>query len=105
MASSRELLRGWGINTTLRVFTDSAAALGTTNRLGLGRSRHVQTRYLWVQEKLATKVFELHKIDTKANTADLCTKSLAYEAAERHLKTMGFHRVEGRSSIAKAVVS
>ena len=102
--ATQELLRGWGIERRLQCHTDSSAALGTCNRLGLGKSRHVQTRFLWIQERLAEKTFELLKIDTKLNTADLCTKSLAYEAAERHLKTMGFETIEGKSSIAKAVV-
>ena len=102
--ATQELLRSWGINVNLQVYTDSAAALGTCNRLGLGKSRHIQTRYLWIQEKLAERSFELIKIDTKLNTADICTKALASEAAERHLKAMGFEVVQGRSSIAKAVV-
>ena len=102
--ATQELLRSWSINVNLQVYTDSAAALGTCNRLGLGESRHIQTRYLWIQEKLAERSFELIKIDTKLNTADICTKALASEAAERHLKAMGFEVVQGRSSIAKAVV-
>ena len=103
--ATQEILRGWGIETKLQVYTDSAAALGTCNRLGLGKSRHVQTRYLWIQEKLATSgIFELFKIDTKLNTADLCTKALAMEAAMRHLRAMGFEVAEGKSSIAKSVV-
>ena len=43
------------------------------------------------------------KIDAKLNTADICTKALASEAVERHLKAMGFEALSGRSSIAKAV--
>ncbi|CAE7031422.1 unnamed protein product [Symbiodinium sp. CCMP2592] len=93
--ATQELLRGWGLDVKLQVHTDSAAALGTCNRLGLGKSRHVQTRYLWIQEKLANKQFELFKIDTKLNTADLLTKSLAVESAEQHLKRMGFEVVSG----------
>ena len=109
--ATQELLRGWGLNVKLQVHTDSAAALGTRNRLGLGKSRHVQTRYLWIQEKLAkiqeklaNKQFELFKIDTKLNTADLLTKSFATEYAEQHLKPIGFDLAVGRSGLAKAVV-
>ena len=102
--ATQELLRGWGISTKLQVHTDSAAALGTCNRLGLCKSRHVQTRYLWIQEKLASGQFELFKIDTRLNTAGLLTKSLPYEAAEQHLKRMQFETSLGRSAIAKAVV-
>ncbi|OLQ05162.1 hypothetical protein AK812_SmicGene11691 [Symbiodinium microadriaticum] len=93
--ATQELLRGWGLNVKLQVHTDSAAALGTCSRLGLGKSRHVQPRYLWIQEKLANTQFELFKIDTKLNTADLRTKSLAIECAEPHLKRMGFEVVSG----------
>ena len=95
---------GAGIKVNLQVYTDSAAALGTWNRLGLGKSRHIQTRFLWIQEKLAERSFELIKIDTKLNAADICTKALASEAAERHLRAMGFEEVQGRSSIANAAV-
>ena len=102
--ATQELLRGWGIEMKLQVHTDSAAALGTCSRLGLGKSRHVQTRYLWIQEKLANGQFELFKIDTKINTADLLTKSLSTESAEQHLRRMSFELVSGRSGIAKAVV-
>ena len=49
--ATQELLCGWGIETKLRIHTDSGAALGTRNRQGLGKSRHVQTRYLWIQQK------------------------------------------------------
>ena len=102
--ATQELLQGGGLDVKLQLHTDSAAALGTCNRLGLGKSRHVQTRYLWIQEKLANKEFELFEIDTKLNTADLLTKSLATEPAEHHLKRMGFEVVSGRSNIAKAIV-
>ena len=44
------------------------------------------------------KQFELCKIDTKLNTADLLTKLLAVEFAEQHLKRMGFEVFSGRSS-------
>eukprot|EP00438_Fugacium_kawagutii_P022577 Skav230125 [mRNA] locus=scaffold2192:206723:207394:+ [translate_table: standard] len=102
--ATQELLKGWGITTKLQVHTDSAAALGTCNRLGLGKSRHIQSRYLWIQERLAEGSFELFKIATNLNTADLCTKALSSEAVERHLKTMGFESSSGRSTLAKAVV-
>ena len=95
--ATQELLGSWGINAKLQVYTDSAAALGTCNRLGLGKSKHIQTRYLWIQEKLADRLFELIKTDTELNTADICTKALASEAAERDLRAMGFE-------VAKAVV-
>ena len=103
--SIQELLKGWNVETKLKVKTDSSAALGTCNRIGLGKSRHVQTRFLWVQEQLATNRFELEKVDTKKNVADICTKSLSAEAAERRVKTMGYEVLAGRSTAAKSLVT
>ena len=103
--SIQELLKGWNVETKLKVKTDSSAALGTCNRIGLGKSRHAQTRFLWVQEQLATNRFELEKVDTKKNVADICTKSLSAEAAERHVRTMGYEVLAGRSTAAKSLVT
>ena len=101
--SLQEILRGWGLQPKLKVHTDSSAALGTCNRQGLGRSRHVQTRFLWVQEKLALHEFELVKIPTKQNVADLCTKGLPANEMERHMQSMGFEYSHGRAEAAKAL--
>eukprot|EP00973_Karenia_brevis_P073113 10155487-Karenia_brevis.AAC.1 len=37
----------WGIETQLILRTDSNSAIGTASRRGLGKMRHIQTRYLW----------------------------------------------------------
>lgn len=87
----------------LQAHTDSSAALGTCNRQSLGRSRHVQTRFLWVQEKLAQHEFELVKISTKQNVADLCTKGLPANEMERHMQSMGLEYSHGRAEAAKAL--
>ena len=103
--SIQELLRGWNVETKLKVKTDSSAALGTCNRIGLGKSRHVQTRFLWVQEQLAAGYFELEKVETSKNIADVCTKSLNAEAAGRHVKSMSYEVLAGRSTAAKSLVT
>ena len=103
--SIQELLRGWNVETKLKVKTDSSAALGTCNRIGLGKSRHVQTRFLWVQEQLAAGYFELEKVETSKNIADICTKSLNAEAAGRHVKSMSYEVLAGRSTAAKSLVT
>ena len=101
--SLQEILRGWGLQPKLQAHTDSSAALGTCNRQSLGRSRHVQTRFLWVQEKLAQHEFELVKISTKQNVADLCTKGLPANEMERHMQSMGLEYSHGRAEAAKAL--
>ena len=49
------------------VRTDSSAAIGIAARRGLGRTRHIQVQYLWIQEKVASSDFLIKKIDGKHN--------------------------------------
>ena len=58
-------------------------------RLGAGRVRHIQTRFLWVQERLREKAFDLAKVGTLANPSDLGTKAMVAEALERLLPLAG----------------
>ena len=99
--SLQELYRHWNVDVKIKVYTDSSAALGTASRRGLGKSRHVQTRFLWVQEKLSNREFELLKVATHLNLADTCTKPLAWEPLAKHMASMHFEFVEGRAQSAK----
>ena len=95
------MFKHWNVEVKLRVHTDSAAALGTANRRGLGKSQHVQTRFLWIQEKLYNREIELLKVATKANPADVCTKSLAWEDLRKRMQSVSFEFAEGRARSAK----
>ena len=64
----------WGITTSIKVRSDSSAAIGISNRLGLGAMRHLSVRHLWVQDKVKNKEIQLEKQDGKKNVADLGTK-------------------------------
>ena len=49
------LMMDWGIcpKWTLKIRTDSSTAKGFVTRRGLGRQRHVSTRFLWLQDKVS----------------------------------------------------
>ena len=42
----------WGVHVNVKVCSDSSAAIGISNRLGLGATRHLSVRHLWVQHKV-----------------------------------------------------
>lgn len=86
--SIRALMEDWGDKPQLEIFSDSSAARGTANRRGLGKLRHVQTRYLWLQERVAENDLKISVIGTKNNLGDLCTKPVSRETCEKHMKTM-----------------
>ena len=46
----QSLLRDLGWEVEVGVWTDSSTAKGVAARRGLGKLRHVELRYLWVQE-------------------------------------------------------
>ena len=58
----------------IHVFTDSSAARGVANRLGLGKLRHLDVRLLWVQEMVRSGRVQLRKVRGDVNPADMLTK-------------------------------
>ena len=57
-----------------RVHTDSSAALAIYQRVGLGKVRHLQVQYLWIQERHTDGSLGLHKVKGELNPADMLTK-------------------------------
>lgn len=102
--SIQALLSDWGLTTSLVLRSDSSAARGTTQRQGLGSTRHVETRYLWVQEKVQRKALELEKVSTSANLSDLCAKPLPEAAGLKRLKSMGMKFTAEKAVGAKQLV-
>ena len=86
----RALLEDFGIELRLNIHSDSSAARGHVGRLGLGKMRHIQTRYLWVQERIREGHFGVVCIKGTKNPADLLTKPLSGPERNKHLERMGF---------------
>ena len=61
----------------------------------LGRQKHVQTRYLWLQERVAAAHLSVQQIKTTHNIA---TKSAGRETLERHKRTIGLRHVDAHRS-------
>ena len=78
-----------GIELKGRIHTDSTAARGICNRRGLGKTRHIQTQYLWVQERLQADDFKLFKVPGKENPGDLMTKHLDASTIDKWTHKLG----------------
>ena len=72
----QSLLRDLGHSLPVRVWTDSTATIGICGRQGLGKLRHIDTHYLWVQQRVRDRSIELFKVRGEENPADLFTKHL-----------------------------
>ena len=82
----RSLLRDLGCESKIRVWTDSAAAKSIASRRGIGKIRHLDVKYLWVQEKTRKKELQLRKTLGSANPADMMTKPKDGKEIERLTK-------------------
>ena len=99
----RELYREWNVEVGCMVLSDSSAARGMCSRRGLGKTRHVQTRYLWVQHRLKENEFELVAVGTDKNVSDVCTKPMSHDLCWKHMNSVGQFAVSGKSRAAKGL--
>ena len=68
-----------------KVLTDSDAARGMLQRHGVGRVRHLATRFLWIQSALRDKEFDIERIEGKQNPIDIGTKVVDADNLRRSL--------------------
>ena len=61
----------------LKLYSDSSSARAISQRLGQGKLKHLDIRYLWIQEMVRRKVFTVHRVGTVYNISDLNTKKLS----------------------------
>ena len=99
------LARDLGLSLKGRVRTDSTTGRSIAMRRGLGKTRHIHAQYLWVQERLFNKDFELIKIPTKDNNADLLTKYMGAATVDKFCDRIGLVISGGRYPLAPKLVN
>ena len=83
----------------MQVFGDASAAIGIIKRYGLGKTRHISTALLWVQEKWSKGQVVYDKVSGVDNTADLLTKHVSLELIDRHCRALNCEFSEGHDSL------
>ena len=91
----RSLAKDWNLNYRLAANVDATAAIGSVSRRGLGKAKHIDTIFLWVQEKVDQLKIVLKKQDTKDMLADMLTKFLSKPEIDKFISGMGFAYREG----------
>ena len=97
LMGARSILRDFGIDCAGHVLGDASAALGVIRRHGLGRLRHIDCSYLWIQERAASKTVRFDKVKGSEHPADSQTKYLGAEILNQHVKAMGCDYPKGKN--------
>jgi hypothetical protein len=101
----RVLLGDWGLTAKVQIATDSSAAKSFCSKRGLVRAqRHVQTRYLWVQERIAAGDITVIKVSTVDNVSDILTKSVSRILMQKQLQTLKLSFEGSKSKLQREVL-
>ena len=96
----KSALADWGVNMAAVIKSDASAALGIIQRQGLGKVRHIDCSYLYIQQVCAEKVLTFSKVPGARNTADICTKGLAWDKILEFVSDICGKFSTGRSTLA-----
>ena len=81
----QSLLLEWGEPGEIEHVVDNSSAITLGRWIGLGGVRHMETRYMWIQEELMAQRLKLTKINGTENATEVATKHVdANNLAEVH---------------------
>ena len=83
--------------------SDASAALGVIQRQGLGRLRHVDGNFLFVQSLVARWVVQYTKVLGSDILADMCSRGLNVELMTRHVSAVDGRYSAGRPTLCPEV--
>ena len=87
----------------IEVMADASAALGIIGRAGLGKLRHIDTSYLWLQQESLKEKLSLNKVPGSENPADMGTKGLNGDMIDKFVRMLSMEHREGRADLAPEV--
>ena len=73
---TKHMYEEMGRNINIDVETGSTAAIWMCSRTSVGKTRHIQVRWLWIQDAIRDKVFRLRKVSGTEIVADVGTEYL-----------------------------
>ena len=88
--SLRSMYQDLGIPMKVEIQSDSSTANSLPGRLGAGqRTKHIDTRYFWIQERVQDGDLSIEKVLTAKNCADVGTKPDFASVLQQHYKFAG----------------
>ena len=94
------ILWDWKLKVEADLMADASAALGIIGRTGLGKMRHIDTSYLWLQQQSIKDKIKFNKVPGTENPADMNTKGLNERQISRYTEMLNMEHRDGRSELA-----
>ena len=85
----KQVMQDMGVKVAVRVWVDSSTAKSIAERIGLGKVRHMDVRYLWLQEVRRGGRVKIVKIKGEDNPADIMTKPKGIDEIKRLTSRVG----------------
>ena len=99
----QSMLKDIGLYVSVTLFSDSSATRRIIHRADLGKLRHLETGYLWLQAAVAKKRLQVRKVNGAENPADLFTKYLTNAYMWKHTNFLQMSSEDGRSDVAPKI--
>ena len=88
--SLRSTYQDLGIPMKIEIQSVSSTADSLTDRMGAGqRTKHIDTRYFWIQERVQDGDLNIKKVPTAKTCADVATKPVSASVLQQHCKFAG----------------
>ena len=107
LIGARSMAEEFGSSKELHLHTDASACKSMLSRRGLGKTKHIARCYMWAQQrckKVNTRGdYDVHKVGTKVNCADLGTKNLDRQSISRLISLAGLELRQDTHQLALKV--
>ena len=98
LSGVRSLALDWNLEYKLQCNVDATAAIGMAGRRGLGKVKHINTVYMWIQERISLLNIKLNKVHTSEMLADMLTKHLPAATSRRLSDLLGQNSQQGETA-------
>ena len=79
---------------SITVLTDSTSATSLVKKMGLNRrSKHIELKFLWLQDHHKNGVIKIKRVSSQENPADIFTKTVSASTLAKHLSACGLQEL------------
>ena len=96
----RSVCLDFGMLVGIEAFLDATTGIAIGSRRGLGKVKHIDTVFLWVQDLVNDGKLKVSKKHTSEMLADFLTKPTTEATIKKCMKGLGYVPLEGRHAIA-----